>query len=304
MSIVVIGTIYVDIKGHPTAIFDPAGRNAGTIAEFHGGVGRNIAEDIGNIGIKPIFVSLASTNGSGGGVIERLNAHNVDTTYIRRTDDGMGTWLAIFDNEGDVYANISARPNLKPILDILKENSEAIFADADGILLELDMGEEIIDYTFEMAEKYGKKVYGVISNINIALKIRNKILKTDCFICNQQESGVFFSENFEDISADEMLSALPARVKNAGLNRMIVTMGEKGSVYADKNGDCGICPPKKVSVIDTTGAGDSFFAGASVALSLGKSLKEAAEIGTAMAASVIATEENVCPVFAKEEFGL
>ena len=304
MSIVVIGTIYVDIKGHPADLFDPKGRNAGTIAQFHGGVGRNIAEDIGNIGIRPIFVSLASTNGSGSDVINRLNSHNVDTTYVGRTEDGMGTWLAIFDNRGDVYANISARPNLMPILDILKEHTEEIFAGADGILLEVDMGREIVDYVFEQASKYGKKIYGVISNMNIALNMRDKILQTDCFICNQQESGIFFSDDLDDISAEEMLTILPAKVRSAGLKRMIVTMGEKGAVYADSQGQCGICPPKKVNVIDTTGAGDSFFAGASVALSFGKDLAESCRIGTAMAASVICTTENVCPAFQPQEFGL
>ena len=56
--------------------------------------------------------------------------------------------------------------------------------------------------------------------------------------------------------------------------------------------------------VDTTGAGDAFFAGAAIGLTYGKSLKEACVIGTRLAASVIATKENVCPRFLPEEFGL
>ena len=36
----------------------------------------------------------------------------------------------------------------------------------------------------------------------------------------------------------------------------------------------------------------------------GKTLAESCEIGTRLAASVIATKENVCPRFRPEEFGL
>ena len=57
-------------------------------------------------------------------------------------------------------------------------------------------------------------------------------------------------------------------------------------------------------MIDTTGAGDAFFAGVAIGLTYGKSLGEACEIGTKLAASVIATKENVCPRFLPEEFGI
>ena len=48
MGIVVIGTTFVDVKGHPFGDFIPQGRNAGRVVETHGGVARNIAEDIAN----------------------------------------------------------------------------------------------------------------------------------------------------------------------------------------------------------------------------------------------------------------
>ena len=35
----------------------------------------------------------------------------VNTRFIQKKPDGMGTWLAIFDNDGDVHAAISKRPD-------------------------------------------------------------------------------------------------------------------------------------------------------------------------------------------------
>jgi hypothetical protein len=73
---------------------------------------------------------------------------------------------------------------------------------------------------------------------------------------------------------------------------------------AEIDGEVGFCPAWKVDVIDTTGAGDSFFAGVAIGLTYGKTLGESCVIGTRLAASVIATKENVCPRFLPEEFGL
>ena len=48
MGIVVIGAIFVDIKGYPEDAYIPAGRNVGRVEQIHGGVGRNVAEDVAN----------------------------------------------------------------------------------------------------------------------------------------------------------------------------------------------------------------------------------------------------------------
>ena len=85
---------------------------------------------------------------------------------------------------------------------------------------------------------------------------------------------------------------------------MVVTMGDKGAVYADENGDKGVYPALKVDVIDTTGAGDAFFSGVCIGLTYGKTLREACAIGTRLSSTVICTSENICPRFMPEEFGL
>ena len=86
--------------------------------------------------------------------------------------------------------------------------------------------------------------------------------------------------------------------------RVMLTLGKDGAVYADKFGDKGYCPARKVEVKDTTGAGDSFCAGVSIGLTYGKTLREACEIGSMLAASVIVTTESVCPRFLPRELGL
>lgn len=304
MGIVVLGAVFVDIKGYPSDVYIPGGRNAGRVEQMHGGVSRNIVEDIANVELQPTFIGLVDDTGAGADVVRKLKAHKVNTDYIRVTKDGMGTWLAIFDNGGDVVAAISKRPDLRPILSILEEQGDEIISRADSIAFEIDMDKEIVKKVFALAEKYHKPVYAVVSNMSIAVERRDFFRSTHCFVCNQQEAGILFSEDYDDKTPEEMQRLLAARIRSAQIPRMVVTMGAQGAVYATNDGEEGWCPAKKVDVKDTTGAGDAFFAGVTIGLTYGKTMAEACEIGTRLAASVICTSENVCPRFLPSEFGI
>ena len=140
--------------------------------------------------------------------------------------------------------------------------------------------------------------------MSIALERRDFLQSIDCFVCNIQEAGILFCEDYEDKTPDEMVEILSQKVQAAQIPGMIVTMGSAGAVYADIHGDKGFCPARKVEVKDTTGAGDSFCAGVAIGLTYGKDMKEACRIGTKLAASVIISSENVCPRFLPRELGL
>ncbi|MGN1016571.1 MAG: carbohydrate kinase family protein [Faecousia sp.] len=304
MGIVVIGAVFVDIKGYPEAGFIPTGRNVGRVEQIHGGVGRNVAEDVANCELRPTFVSLVDESGTGADVVRKLESHKVDTRFIRATRDGMGTWLAVFDNDGDVAASISKRPNLMPIADILDQQGEQIFRDADSVIIEIDMDKEVVKRAFRLAKEYGKKIYGVVANMSIAQQRRDFLQSVDCFVCILQEAGILFSDDFTGKSPEEMIGIAAGKVSAARIPSMIITMGAQGAVYADMHGNAGYCPARKVEVKDTTGAGDAFCAGAAIGLTYGKSLAEACEIGAHLAASVIVTSESVCPRFLPRELGL
>ena len=304
MGNVVRGAVFVDIKGYPLTTFIPEGRNAGIVKQVHGGVSRNVVEDIANVELRPTFVSLVDDTGMGADVLEKLSRHKVDTRFIRRRPDGMGTWLAIFDNDGDVAASISRRPDLMPLCDTLDECGDEIFRDCDSIVLEIDMDKEIVKRVYHYAQKYQKRVYAVVSNMSIAVERRDLLQATDCFVCNQLEAGILFAEDYHEKTPEEMCAVLAERVLQAKIPSMVVTMGALGSVYASQSGESGICPAQKVHVRDTTGAGDAFFAGVAIGLTYGKTLEAACRIGTRLAASVICTAETVCPRFLPSEFGI
>lgn len=303
-GIVVIGAAFVDIKGYPHAQYIPGGRNSGYVVEVHGGVARNIAEDIANIELRPTMVTVLDKTALGEDVIRKLNKHLCCTDYIRRSPDGLGTWLAVFDNTGDVVASISKRPDLSEIERILDEDGDEIFSAADSIAVEADIEVPILKKVISLSEKHGKKLFAPVSNMSIAVERRDLIRRLDCLVCNRQEAGILFSENYDDKTTEEMIDIMHDKVIQAGMKSIVVTLGGDGAVFASCDGQKGFCPPQKVDVNDTTGAGDAFFAGVAIGLTYGKDLAGSCAIGTRLAASVIVTDDNVCPRFMPAELGL
>ena len=304
MGIVVIGAVFVDVKGFPEDKYIPQGRNVGRIEQVHGGVSRNVAEDIANVELRPTYVSLVDDNSTGADVHHKLRSHKVNTDYIRTVHGGMGTWLAVFDHTGDVVGSISQRPNMLPLLDILEEHGDEIFRNADSIIIEICLDKEIVKRAFKLAKQYNKPIYTVVANMSIAVQRRDFLQDTACFICNRQEAGILFSDDYSQTGIEQLEDILSEKVTRANIPSMIITLGDKGAIYADMHGDKGYVPARNVTVLDTTGAGDAFCAGASIGLTYGKTLKEACQIGSFLAASVIMTSENVCPRFLPRELGL
>lgn len=304
MGIVVIGTVFVDVKGFPNDVYLPTGRNVGKIEYVHGGVARNVVEDIANLELRPTFISTVDTTSMGKDVVEKLARHKVNVDYIKAVPEGMGTWLAIFDQNGELAGSISQRADTYLVMPILEQHGDEIFKDCDSVIFEIDMHKDVVKKIFELAIKYNKKVYALVSNMGIALERRDFLQRLDCFICNELEAGMLFCDDYSETTPEELSKILPEKIKAANIPSMIVTMGGKGAVYAEKDGNSGMIPARKVVVKDTTGAGDAFCAGAMSGLTYGKTMAEAVGIGTVLSSSVITTMDNVCPRFRPEEFGL
>lgn len=304
MAIVVIGMVFVDIKGFPNDVYIPNGRNAGRIEIVHGGVGRNVAEDMANMELSPVFVSMVDETAEGSEILHKLKSHGINTDYIASVPNGMGIWLAVFDNTGDIAGSISKRPDYSPMLRMLEEKGDEIFRDADSIVLEIDLHKDIVEKVFALAAKYQKKVFALVSNMSIAAQRTDFLKLTDCFVCNVLEAGILFVSDFSSMSPGELCLELSRRVISERIPAMVVTMGGQGSVYADMYGGRYICPAMPVKVCDTTGAGDAFCAGLAAGLTYGTGIDRAMEIGTRLAASVITVPENVCPGFLPKELGI
>ena len=293
----VFGVAFVDIKGFPFNKYIPTGTNLGNVKIVHGGVSRNVCEDFANVGMPVNFVSVTDHTIIGQDVVTHLENIGVGTDYITLIPNrGVGMWLAVMDEKGDLAGSTSQMPDLDALEAFIGAKGEEIVEKCENIILEIDMNEAIAEKVLSLAEKYNKKVYVIVGNLSIIGKRPDFLSRVDCYICNEIEAGKFFNMDIETYSPEQMLEVVKEKSAELRVPSMVVTMGKNGAVFYDsRTGEEGHCPCVPCNLVDTTGAGDAFLSGTVMGLTKGYSLEKAVKAGTHLASATIQVEESSCP---------
>lgn len=304
MNTQVIGVVFLDIKGFPFGSYDPRGTNLGDIVMTHGGVARNVAENLANLGENVDMITMVDDDALGHEMKDRLEEAGVSLkNAIVTPRKGMGMWLAVFNEQNDLTGSISHMPKPDLMEKVFFEKGEEIIKNADTVVLEMDVSEKLAERVIELCNLYNKKVYVIVANMSVILARRDLMYRTSCVILNEIEAGRLFGANLQHLTPDQMLSSAQPLAEKAGIRQMVVTMGSNGCVYMDFERQVfGHCPPIPTVVQDTTGAGDAFFSATVTALSHGKTLEDAVRYGTKLASLTLSTPESVCPCVGSEFF--
>lgn len=306
MDMVVVGVVFLDIKGFPFFKYDAVGTNLGNVLMTHGGVARNVAVNMANLGAEVEFVTMLDDDSLGREARLRLRGAGVKLTHAVSTPDkGMGMWLAVFNEKGDLAGSVSHMPDASPIERLFDEKGEEIIRSCRGVALEIDLSEKVSERVFELAERFDKPVYAIVANMSVILRRPDFMARTACVILNEIEAGRLFGREIRALSPEETLEAVSEAAPAMGIRSIVVTMGARGAVYLDaENGLRGVCPAVPYRVVDTTGAGDAFFSAVVESLARGMRLDDAVTCGARLASMTVSTSESTCPHVDEHFFGI
>ena len=292
----VIGVVFVDVKGFPHGKYIPTGRNIGDVKIVHGGVSRNVAQNLANVGNDVTFITMFEPDALGSGVRANLAANGVDLTYAIEAPAGMGMWLAVMNENGDLAGSISRQPDSSRLDALFQERGDEIMQNCDDVVLEIDMRASIADRVFELAEKHRRDIYVIVGNMGVILKRQTLLSRARLIVMNEIEAGLLFGCTLDPADPERVLEVTRIEAKKRDLKQIVVTLGVHGSIYFDsRNGDAGFVPAEPTRLVDSTGAGDAFFSGTVDGLIHGMNLRDACARGAHLASLTIQTEENTCP---------
>ena len=232
-----------------------------------GGKGCNQAIAISRLGGKVNFISKLGDDEYGKLAINKLQKDNIDTSNIiisKMHRTGVAG-IHVDKNTGkNAITVVRGAPSSMTIdeinIDIIKQSK--IF------LTQLEVPLDVTLYCLKTAKKNG-----LINILNPApaCKLNNQFFELiDYFTPNETEAEFYSGVKINN--EDDAKKSAKKLIK-LGIKNVIITLGEKGLFYSNGKKEIYI-KASKVKAIDTTGAGDAFNGGFSVALLEGKEINE------------------------------
>lgn len=225
------------------------------MSEVPGGKGANQAAAIGKLQTPVRMIGKVGTDGNGTALLRSLEDAGVDTSAIMTTPR-TATGTAVVTVDGDGHNHIIVVPGAngelgKEDIDFQRHAIEQ----CDIVILQLEVPLETVAYTLRLAKELGKTT---VLNPAPARKLDEDILRyVDILIPNEHELQVMAKLDRID---KQTLEQAARQLMEQGVGAVIVTLGEEGCFYADRDSMV-LYPARKVKATDTTAAGDSFIGG-------------------------------------------
>ena len=217
-----------------------------------GGKGANQAVSACKLGADVTFITKVGNDMFGKKAVNNFKKIGIKTDYIRiDKNNSSGVAIIMVDKSGE--NSISVAPGANNSLTIKDVNfiEEKLKAD-DYVLIQLEIPKTVVEYLIEICNKLKVKLilnpapFQKISDYHLSQV--NTITPNE--IETEYLSGIRVKDKETAKKASEIL------IKK-GIKNIIITMGEKGAFYKSSSFE-GLIPTKKVSVIDSTAAGDTF----------------------------------------------
>lgn len=225
------------------------------MSEVPGGKGANQAAAIGKLQTPVCMIGKVGADGNGTALLRSLEEAGVGTSAVMTTS-GTPTGIAVVTVDAAGHNHIIVVPGANG--DLTKEDIDSrrlAIEQCEIVVLQLEVPLETVAYALKLAKELGKTT---VLNPAPARKLDEPILRyVDFLIPNEHELQVMAELDRID---EQSLAQSARQFMDQGVGAVIVTLGEEGCYYADRD-RMTLYPARKVKAVDTTAAGDSFIGG-------------------------------------------
>ena len=278
-SIVVVGSSNTDMIIQLARIPKPGETLlGGDFTSAAGGKGANQAVAAARSGGNVSFIARVGNDMFGEQAIAGFKRDGIYIDHVitdKSAPSGVAMIFVAKDGENSIAVAGGANARLSPA--DVKNAAESIRS-AAMLVAQLETPLETIVTAAEIATKAGVRF---ILNPAPACPLPDSLLKLVSFLTpNETEAELLTGIKVIDkASASKAAAALRAR----GVDTVIITLGSKGALLADADGEQ-LIPGFKVKAVDTTAAGDTFNGALAVALAEGMAAAAAVRFANAAAA--------------------
>jgi ribokinase len=234
-----------------------------------GGKGANQAVAARLCGAEVLMVAKVGGDLFGQATIDNFASFGIDTTHVQVVSDAPTGAAPIFvepDGRNRIIVVKGANDRLTAA-DV--DSAAADLRGVDAIILQFEIPLETVYHAIRFARAHHIRcIVNPAPAVSVELA---KLLGADIFIPNEIEAEQLTGL---PVRSEAEATACAATLLNKGFQRVVITLGARGSLVADAAGHTFIAP-FEVASIDTSGAGDAFIGSLAVFLAEGLAEQEA-----------------------------
>ena len=271
MRFAVIGGMNMDLLGMPDGALLPRDSTPGRVVMRPGGVGRNIAARLAQMGAQVHLITALGNDDRANLLGAYCRGEGIDLSLSVETPFPCPTYLCIHDERGDLAAAINDMAAMNALTpQVIAQAADTINA-CDGCILDANLPRE----TLEAIPRFitAPLIADPVSAIK-AHRLRGLLPHLTAIKPNQLEAAALTGQQQPPQAARALLEA--------GVKNVFISMGAEGVYYANE-AEQGVVPALPLPHVPLTGAGDALCAGLAVALSRKMSPRECARAGCAAA---------------------
>jgi len=234
-----------------------------------GGKGTNLAVTAARQGAKLSMIVRVGEDQFADMAFELYKKEGISTEYVLRTrGEPTAVGLVYLQHSGENTIGFYRGANwlLSPT-DII--NAKHLFEKSKLLATQFEVPDETLLQALRLAKEHNLMT---LLNPAPARLVSKELLQVDYLTPNEGEAKLLLG--LEPDAASEPEELLKALLK-LGPKTVIITLGDKGCIYASQGEPAKRMAAHKVKVIDTVGAGDAFNGGLAAALAKGSSLEAA-----------------------------
>ena len=290
--IAVVGSANVDLTTFNDVFPKPGETIFGTKFDLgFGGKGANQAVAARLCGANVGMVAKVGSDLFGPATIKNFESQGIDASCVRIAEGVSSGVAPIFvepNGQNRIIVVKGANDTLSPG-DV--DSAAPLLRKADAIILQFEIPLRTVYHTVKFARANGIRC---IVNPAPAQPVDFKELEAaDYFVPNESESEAITGMQVRSVEEAKLCAASLLR---KGIRRVVITLGERGSLVAGPD-KTELVPAFKVETVDTTGAGDAFIGSFAVFLSEGLPEEEAlrrANLYAALSTTKVGTQKSFC----------
>ena len=252
-KVLCIGATLIDELYFCQETIAPHSSNPAQKSAHIGGVMSNIVQHLALLGAEVGLLSALGNDGEAALVRSKLTSLGIDLTATLNVEGPTGKYVSVLAPDGSLYVAVCQDACTSAITPSVLEAQREYLHGFDFWLADTNLEQQTLQWLIHTAKVNGKKL--VIEPVSIPKAGKLAALDLD---------GVFMlTPNEEELlamtaasSETEALSQLFSR----GLQYLWLRMGDKGSVMHQATGHQALDVPK-LTIVDSTGAGDAALAG-------------------------------------------